>query len=173
MIHDHLRLLELADEWLEPWRVVWGEVQLDRQPVVTRQLPELAQLGLAEGRQTVGLKGVDACGHNRQPFGQRGQLLHRAGPVAEDEQRALEPTLADGEAVFEIAVVVLIRLGMHHHGKVHARGIHELEEKLRRGGQLRLVSATRVIGKTRVCLASEAMRVGVHDRSAVLLRFGD
>ena len=63
-----------------------------------------------------------------------GSFSSRAGPVGEDQQRALELPLADFQAVLQVAMIVLIRLRMHDDGVIDARPLHALEQVLRRRG---------------------------------------
>mgnify|MGYP003340837517 CR=1 FL=1 len=139
---------------------VFSELDPERRSHLVRRIAELPQSFVT----TTTLDDLDPL--------LRGPVERGAGPVGEDEQRAFEPALADSEAVFEVAMVVLIRLGMHDHGVVHARAVHELQEELRCRGLLRLISAARMVGETRVRLAREAVRVGVHDRRALWLGGG-
>ena len=129
-------------------------------------LPERPQLGLAEGRQPVGGVGVDAGGDDLAlvPLDQFGHPVERAGAVGEEQAGALELAPADLQAVLQVAVVVLVGLGVDDHGVVHAGLGHAPQQVLGGGGLVGLVRPLGVVGEAGVVLAGEAVEVGVDDR---------
>jgi hypothetical protein len=66
--------------------------------------------------------------------------------------------------VFEVAVVVLVRLRVDDYRVVHACAVHAPEQMLRRRRLSRAVRRARVIGKARIIRAREAVQVRVNDR---------
>jgi hypothetical protein len=63
--------------------------------------------------------------------------------------------------MFQIAMVILIRLGMHDDGIDHSRAIHAFQQVLGRRRFVRPVGGPLVIGKPRVIFAGEAMQMSI------------
>jgi hypothetical protein len=65
--------------------------------------------------------------------------------------------------VFEVAVVVLVRLGVNDDGVIDAAVGHALEQVFGRGRVRGLVRRVLVVGELRVVLAGEAVEVRIDD----------
>ncbi len=107
MIDDHARAGKSANERLEAGGVSRLKVQLHRQTVLGRHLPQLAQLRLAERGQPIGRVRMHADRDHVQPTGQIGHLLQRPGTVGEQQERALQdwPAFGRGQSHFRCAKI--------------------------------------------------------------------
>ena len=90
--------------------------------------------------------------------------FQRAGPVGEEEAGPLEPARADLQAMFQVAMVVLVRLGMDDHGVVHPGPGHAPQQVLGSGRLGGLIRPFRVVRESGVVPPGEAVQVRVHHR---------
>ena len=94
---------------------------------------------------------------SRSPFR---DSLRRIVPLREEQTRAFQLALPDREAVFQIAMVVLIRFGMHDHGEIDPGLLHALEQVLG-SSRVRRVRRIFVIREIRVSLTGKAVEMGI------------
>jgi hypothetical protein len=170
MIDEHTSFLELLDERLEAFGMSGLEVKLHGHAGVDRRLPEQFEFGFIERWQTVGVVGVDAHCYERQFPGEFLQPGWAGGSIREEETGALELSLADREAVLQIAMILLIRLGVNHDGVIHARLGHAFEQVFGCGGVIGSVGAISVVRESRIVLAGKAVQVRVDDGNALIGR---
>ena len=83
------------------------------------------------------------------------------GRSAKNRQVPLSLSLADLQAVLQVAVVVLVGLGVDDHGVIDPGLGHAPQQVLGGGGLGGLVGSLRVVGEPRIVLAGEAMQMGI------------
>ena len=126
------------------------------------------QFRASEGRQAFRRVGMDAGRHEGRAFREGRERLERAGAVREEETSALQAAGAQREAMFEVAMIVLVRLRVDDDGSAHARAVHAAEQLFgsrQRGGP---VGGVLVVGEARIGGPREAMDMRIH--GAVVLR---
>ena len=67
-------------------------------------------------------------------------------------------------------MIVGLRLRMDDDGKIHAGCLHDFQQMLRCGSDIRPIWCPRMIRKPRVVLAGEAVQMCVDDRGAFFIR---
>src|SRR5262245_49681783 len=108
---------------------------------------------------------MDAHCDDIQLLTKPGQLVERAFTIGKEQQRSFEFPFADGEAMLQIAMVILIRLRMDDDGIIDAPILHAAQQVLRRGGRLWAIRRALVIRKPRVTGTCEAMQMRVDSRT--------
>jgi len=104
---------------------------------------------------------VNAEGHQGDAFCEGSNFVQRTRSVGKEQADALEFAFSHFQAVFEVAMVVLIGLGVDHDGVVDAGCVHAFEQVFRCGRFGGAVGGAFVIGEAGVRCSGKAMQVGV------------
>ena len=94
------------------------------------------------------------------------QLLQRPYPIRKHQRRPLQPSSTNGQAMFEISMVVLIRFRMHNDRKVDPRLVHTFQQVLGCRNFFRRVRSSHVIREPQVVLPGEAVEMRIDARRA-------
>src|SRR5262245_23045106 len=166
VVDKHADRLELLDVRLEPRRPARLEVELNSQAEVAGEFPQVAKLGFFERRQPIRVVGVHADGQERDFLSQVAHAL--VVPLAAGKEQAgpFQLSLAHVHAMFEVAVIVLVRLRVNDDRVIDSRPGHRAEQMLGRRGFLRLVRRVLVVGESLIVLAGEAVEVRIDDGRA-------
>ena len=182
VVEDYVNALEFASQLVNGRSVHRGEVHLNHETAICDGAPGVAHFNRIERTfpdGTCGLRsGIDAVDAERTDalgplFIEDIDTVGRVGGVGVEEAGASEEIFRRfiREAVFEIRMVVLVRLGMDDYGMgdldlLHKHGI------VFQCDRLRLVSGLGVKGKF-LCVGSEEMYVGIDEQSFELSGEGE
>ena len=134
VIDDDGRLGKLPDVLFESPGIPGLKVQLHGLARVRGPLPQPADVGRLEIGNPVLAERMNARGYDptRVPLDQAGQSGQRVRLVRKEQAGPLQPLASHAQAMFEVSMIVLVRLGMDNDRVINAGPVHALEQVFRR-----------------------------------------